>query len=669
MAALFVFALWGASPGSQRAAAGVAQAPDALQGPIVSEAVLAGLSPAVRDLPADLSGGATAAQNPVRQNPLRDEPDQGKRGTWDRVDVSRDPLIRPADSQGHTPGLDFDFEGTGNPVACAGCSPPDTNGDVGPNHYIQMVNATKVAIYDKTGLLLSGPFNLGTLFSAAPCTSNAGDPIVLYDPLADRWLLSQFNGASQMCVAISQTADPEGAYFTYSFNVGSFPDYFKFGVWPDAYYMAANEATYTAYAFDRDSMLAGDPATFQKFTGGTNFYLPSDLDGATPPPVGAPNIFYTFKDNTFHGGGGDRLELREFHVDWVTPANSTFTLVASPALAAFTYTVCGFFNFNCIGQAGTGQTVDAVSEWPMHRFPYRNFGSYEALVGNFTVGGGTGEAGAAIRWFELRDTGAGWTLYQEGTYDLNDGHDRFMGSIAMDQDGNIALGYSVSSSTLNPAVRYATRLASDPLGTLGAEAVLINGSGSQTSSNRWGDYSGMAVDPVSDCSFWYTNEYYPVSAASTWKTRVGTFTIPECGGAPVPEADLSITKVGIPDPVSPGDKLTYTITVSNAGPDAAANVTVDDTLPADVTLISVSSSQGGCSSLPCNLGAVASGDNATVEVAVSVAVNAVNPLENTAVVTSDTDDPDPADNSVTIETAVEFHLYLPLVINAYTPAP
>jgi hypothetical protein len=385
------------------------------------------------------------------------------------------------------------------------------------------VNATKVAIYNKSGSLLKPAFNLGTLWSSGNCTSNAGDPIVLYDPIANRWLLSQFATPNHMCIAISQTADPLEAFYTYTFNVSVFPDYFKLGVWPDAYYMSANESTYTAYAFDRAKMLIGAAATFQKFTGGTNLYLPGDLDGPTQPPAGAPNPFYTFKDNSFHSGT-DRIEVWEFHVDWVTPVNSTFTLAANLNIAAFTYTVCGFFNLDCIRQSGTLQRFDAVSEWPMFRFPYRNFGSYQTLLGTFTVGGGTGERGAAIRWFELRKTGASWTLFQEGTLDPGDGHDRAFGSIAMDQSGRIAIGYTVSSSLMNPAIRYAVRLPSDPPGTLQAEAVLINGTGSQTGSNRWGDYAAMAVDPANDSSFWYTNEYYSANSTNQWKTRVGVFT-------------------------------------------------------------------------------------------------------------------------------------------------
>jgi hypothetical protein len=500
--------------------------PALAQGPITGTAEAFGVSVPVTDLPPATEGAAVQA--PARINPLAGEPDGGKRGTWTRGKPPIDPLIRRSQSrQGRTPALDLSFDGTGNPLACGGCSPPDTVGDVGRNHFIQMVNATKVGIYRKNNGNLATPvFNLGTLFSTVPCTSNAGDPVVLYDDIADRWLLSQFQSPSHLCFAISQTANPLGSYFLYQFNVGSFPDYFKVGVWPNGYYVSANESTYTAYAFDRTKMLAGDAtASFVKFTDETNFLLPADVDGSSTP--GGGGLFYTFKDKEFHGGR-DRIELFELVPDFVTPANSTFGLIETFRIAAFTYTVCGFFNLNCIPQKDTAQKVDAVSEWPMHRFVYRRNGNKQSLLGNFTVGGGTGSAGAAIRWFELRKSGGNWTLFQEGTHDPGGGLDRFMGSIAMDKAGNIALGYSASSSSRFPSIRYTTRAPGNPPGTLQAEEVLRKGKGSQTGSNRWGDYSAMTVDPVDDCQFWYTNEYYNPSSATTWRTRVGAFTVPSC---------------------------------------------------------------------------------------------------------------------------------------------
>jgi len=526
---------------------------------ITGQATSYELSRPARDLGPDVNGLTLDREINPRHNPLAFESDMGQRGTWNRENVPTDPLITQSENSSLTPGLDFSFEGTGNPTGCGTCSPPDTVGDVGLNHYVHMVNATKVAIFDKTGTPLNTPFNLGSLWSSGNCTSNAGDPVVLYDSLADRWLLSQFAGPNHMCIAISQTADPLGSYHLYTFNVGSFPDYFKFGVWSDAYYMSANESTYTAYAFDRDKMLIGDPtATFQKFTGETNLLLPADIDGPTAPPAGTPGYFYTFKDNSFHGGS-DRLELFAFDVDWTTPGNSTFTLINTLPIASFTYTPCGFFNFNCLRQLGTAQRLDSIAEWPMFRFPYRNFGSHQALVGNFTVGGGTGDVGAAIRWFELRNDGGGWTLYQEGTQDPGDGNDRAVGSIAMDGSGNIALGYTVSSSSIYPAIRYATRLESDPLGTLQPEAVLIDGTGAQTASNRWGDYSAMGIDPANDCSFWYTNEYYQTNSANReWKTRVGVFTLPDCN-----QTDFTLTAVPPSQQVCIPNEAVYVVDISS----------------------------------------------------------------------------------------------------------
>ena len=540
-------------------------------------------SPRLDSLPPSTDVAPTQTELSPRRNPLDGEPDAGRRGTWNRTDVPLDPLIEQAADRtaSRTPDVDLSFEGTGNPVACSGCTPPDTNGDVGPNHYVQMVNATKIQVWDKAGNQLLAPTDMGDLWLSGSCTANAGDPIVLYDPLADRWLLAQFTGSGDtvMCFAVSETADPLGSYALYDFDVtnpGDFPDYFKLGVWPDGYYMSANEATYTAYVFDRDNMLAGTAARpFQKFSGFSNLLLPSDLDGTTAPPTGAPNHFYTFKDNAFHGGA-DRLEIYDFDVDWAVPGNTTFQLVATLPIASFTYTACGFFDLNCLRQPGTNQRLDQLGEWPMWRFPYRNFGSHEAMVGAFSVGGGTGAVGSAVRWFEVRKTGGGaWTLYQEGTHDVGDGLDRWLPSIAMDQSGNIAIGYSTSSSASSPSIRYATRLAGDPIGTLGQEKVLQPGGGSQTASNRWGDYAAMSVDPTDDCTFWFTSEYYAATSPSTWSTRVGTFVEPTCGTAPpVPVVSNATFAVDELAPVGTAvgtvaatgsPALTFAITAGNGG--------------------------------------------------------------------------------------------------------
>ncbi|MGB6423676.1 MAG: hypothetical protein WBF18_00200 [Solirubrobacterales bacterium] len=483
-----------------------------------------GVSVAVRDL--DAGDSSPSGHPSPRVNPLADTPGAGAGGTRS-PNAGPDALTGRSQADGRTPAPGPVFDGTSNPTGCSGCTPPDTTGDVGPNHYIQMVNATKVAIYSKAGALLTPAFNLSTLFTSGSCsTGNAGDPQVLYDELADRWLLSQFTATNQLCFAVSQTPDPTGAYFTYAFTAPNFPDYFKVGVWPTGYYVGTNESPYTAYALDRTKMLSGDSsATAIRFPGQTNFLMPADVDGsAAPSPQGG--LFYTFKDNLFHGGA-DRLELFQLTPDFATPANSTFSPTATIPVTSFTYTVCGFFVLDCIPQPATAEGLDPVSEWPMQRLAYRRFDDHEGLVGNFTVDAGSDRAG--IRWFELRNTGAGYTLHQEGTQAPADGLNRWMGSIAMDVDGNIALGYSTSSSTDFPSIRYATRTPSDPLGTLQAEQVMQAGAGSQTSTgNRWGDYSAMSVDPANDCDFWFTTEYYGATSATDWKTAIGTFKEPTC---------------------------------------------------------------------------------------------------------------------------------------------
>lgn len=396
------------------------------------------------------------------------------------------------------------------------CAPPDTNGDVGPNNYIQIVN-TAFQIWSKAGVSLYGPANINTVwtgFGGACELRNDGDPVVLYDPLANRWLLSQFTSSAPYdeCIAISQTADPTGAWYRYAFALSptTLVDYPHLGVWPDGYYMSANlfanAATYVGpapYVFDRAQMLVGQPASVQMFPAlgsAANPMLPSDLDGALPPPPGAPNYFLGF---------GDTLTVYKLHVDWNTPANSTFTPTSSVPVAGFTQ-LCPTIR-DCLAQPGTTQRLDGIGDRLMARLAYRNFGDHEALVANHTVDVGGGQAG--VRWYEIRDPGGSPTIYQQGSYAPN-ADNRWMGSAAMDHNGDLAVGYSVSSASTFPSIRYAGRLASDPLGSLPqGEATLFAGSGVQSGVNRWGDYSNLAVDPTDDCTFWYTNEY---NNSSNW---------------------------------------------------------------------------------------------------------------------------------------------------------
>jgi len=463
-----------------------------------------------------------------------------------------DPLVehsrRPSAIQTPTPILNF--PGVGN---IQGYYPPDTEGAVGPNHYAQVVNVS-YAIFDKTGTLAGGPWDTNALWASAPgtacATHNDGDAIFNYDQFADRWMLTQFavQPGQIVCFAISQTGDPLGAYYLYEVTTPRFPDYFKIGIWPDpthnAFYMGTNsgfQGQYDVFAVDRENMLLGLPARpTQVKQSYLNLMMPADVDGPTLPPAGSPGLFYTFRDGGepyFGSPPADSLDLWAFDVDWATPANTTYTMIHSFTNAAggfidFNWSVCGFFASNCLPQPGTAVKIDSASWWPMQRLAYRNFGGHESLVGAWTVDVTGSPDLAAPRWFELRRSGGPWSIYQQGTHSP-DGDHRWMPSIAQDRDGNIAIGYSVvnAPNNLYPSIRYATRAAGDPLGTLQGEQTLFLGGGSQTGpAGRWGDYSSMTVDPTDDCTFWYSTEYLESTGSAPWKTRVGTFKVPGCGG-------------------------------------------------------------------------------------------------------------------------------------------
>lgn len=444
---------------------------------------------------------------------------------------------------GNTPAPLLTFEGIdGNGTF----TPPDPVGDVGPNHFVQMVNVS-FQIWDKgdpdqgippTILQPATPFNQLFTGTGDVCeTHNDGAPTVIYDDLADRWVLSQFvlGNPFTLCIAVSTTPDPMGTYYRYEFPMPANPDYPKLAAWPDAYYAGTNTGQpheFFAHAFDRTRMLAGLPAFRQSVGNLDNYVMPADADGQIPPPANSPGIFYTMYDNEFpnHPTGVDRLAVYEFHVDWENSNNSTLTLAQEIPVTSFNYTVCGYsLALPCIPQPGTAQKLDSLSYWPMFRFQYRDFGNYGALVGNFTVDV-NGQDRAGIRWFEIHRANGSYTLFQEGTFAPDTDH-RWMGSLAMDKAGNLALGYNVSSATTIPSIRYTSHLTGDPLGTMAAEATLWSGSGVQTETTRWGDFSNLVVDPLDGCHFWFTGEYHDVNDTGFhWNTRVGVFQLPGCEG-------------------------------------------------------------------------------------------------------------------------------------------
>jgi hypothetical protein len=442
------------------------------------------------------------------------------------------------------PGPEFTFAGLSNDdnQATVGSrpTPPDTNGDIGPNHYVQSVNLI-FAVYSRGGQRLLGPLPNNAVwagFGGACQTSNNGDPIVLYDHMADRWLLSQFTTAApfHQCIAISQTGDPTGAWFRYDYIIpsGIFNDYPKFGVWPDGYYMSAGSRgipgpTTDVFAFERDQMIVGGIARMVNFTTPASIGyvapMPADLDGPLPP-VGAPNTFVGVKQSV-----PQAIFTFEFRADWNNPANSTFGLDGMPnnTLPVAPFVLICPSTRNCIPQPGGAIGLDALTgRYVMYRAQYRNFGTHESIVFNHTVDAGAARAG--VRWYEIRDPEGAPVVFQQGTFAPNDGLHRWMGSAAMDELGNLAVGYSLASATVPSSIWYAGRLAGDPLGTLAqGEAALVVGGGSQTSTgSRWGDYSNLSVDPVDDCTFWYTTEYYAATSVNGWVTRIGRFRFPSC---------------------------------------------------------------------------------------------------------------------------------------------
>jgi hypothetical protein len=453
------------------------------------------------------------------------------------------------------------FEGLRNTFNPFLVAPPDPIGAIGPNNYVEMVNLV-FAVYDRRGNLLTGPTLIGDLwqgFAIPDCTDLSGDPVVLYDKQDDRWLLSQFTTRGPTfynCVAISQTSDPTGPYFRYAFSSGQFfPDYPKYGVWSDSYILTSrdfgpsNAYGISVYALERAAMVAGNPNArqFHFFLDSAvvpisqigDGLLPADVDGQNAPDDGTPApVIGTMDDNAAYGAPFDALNIYELTTTWDNgPPTSSLRLVTQLPVASFNSTFpCkapppASQTRSCIPQPGTTRKIDILSyrQRPTWRLAFRlGQSGVDTMVTNQSVQALPGVAG--VRWYEIHRSGGLYSIFQQGTFAPNDGVNRWMGSIAMDAFGNIALGYSVSNGTnVFPGIRYTGRLAGDPLGqmTLG-EGVLINGTGSQTATSRWGDYTSMNVDPNDDCTFWYVNQYYQTTSVAGWQTRIGQLQLPGC---------------------------------------------------------------------------------------------------------------------------------------------
>lgn len=537
--------------------------------PQFSTAVAFDVSPPVRNFPRATRTSAfssTAVQEVrVERGPIAKD-----RGFSGDAAVQRSKLAATAAT---IPSPILTFEGLSNQdnfnLFGFRVNPPDPVGAVGPNHYVEMVNLT-FAVYDKLGNRLLGPVDTGTLwagFAINDCTDPSGDPIVLYDQLQDRWLLSQLTTRGPIfynCVAISQTGDPTGAFFRYAFSAGQFfPDYPKYGVWKKSYVLTSRdfgptvEYGISVYALEKNKMIAGDPNARS-----VHFFLdsavvpinligdgllPADIDGTRQPKEDAAiPIIGTQDDDGPYGATFDALNVWDLFIQWKANPQASIVFRGSLPVVPFdSIFPCGVVPGSlppsardCLPEPGVtdgSRFLDILSyrQRPTWRLAYRNFGTYEAMVTNQSVEALPGVAG--VRWYEIRRTNGQYSVFQQGTYAPGDGVHRWMGSIAMDQRGNMALGYSVVNGVdVFPGIRYTGRLAGDAAGqmTLG-EAAIIDGTGVQrTTNSRWGDYTSMNVDPTDDCTFWYVNEYYTLagqlSSTAGWQTRIGSFKLPGC---------------------------------------------------------------------------------------------------------------------------------------------
>ncbi|MEI7963798.1 MAG: hypothetical protein WCH29_01440, partial [Chitinophagaceae bacterium] len=477
-------------------------------------------------------------------------------------------------------------------------SPADPNMCAGPTAVIQTINNSSSSyfkIWDRNGNVLLNQTLIVNLV-ASPGYTGSGDPVAMYDQMADRYLLTEFghagagSGINTLIACISQTNDPLGAWNVYKFTDASFfPDYPKWSAMPNAYYASTNDfntagTAYlgsSVYAFDKAAMIAGSAtAASQRFRLTFNSF-PVNVSGATPPPANTPGMFMYYSDDDFTADPNDKdsIGILNFQPNFAVPANTTLTLAQNLMTAPFKSSFCG--GRNCVPSA-SGNGYDALADRIMNRVVYRNFGSYEAIVLNYTVDAnvGLGSSRAGLRWYELRKTGGPWSIYQQSTFAPCGTDWRWMGSININSKGQIALGYDLSSTSKYASMYFTGRNATDPLNTMTAQETLIQaGTAYGTFGNRWGDYNEVTPDVVNDSLFWMTSMWG--SAASSWATRVAQFKLGDCN---VESSSFGLTQA-LPS-VPEGQNIVYTNTVNNTGCVALTNYLLTDTLPSNVTFVS-----------------------------------------------------------------------------------
>jgi hypothetical protein len=429
-------------------------------------------------------------------------------------------------------------------------NPSDNSLAIGPDHIVQIVNSRmavftkKGAKYKTTGEVLYGPAVTNTIFTGfgGQCeTRVSGDAVVRYDQLAQRWLyvlpvfrrpVDDPQGPYSMCYAVSTGADPLGPYYRYEFKRPLFPDYPRPAIWPDGYYVPSSAGDDVikkqACVADRDKMLKGLPATEQcMLLDGVGFLNNADIDGQAVPPAGAPNIVMALGGTQLHNNfEDDGLYVYKFHVDWNDPSKTSINGPTKIQVAPYHY-LCNGQLTKCVPQPGTETRLDAQGDKIMQRLVYRRIGRRESILALHSVN--TAAGGGGVRWYELRVNGSrDVKLYQQGTF-APDGLYRWMGSIDMDRDGNIGIGYSFGGTPEYAGQRFAARTEKDPKGVLGLrETVLAEGKAAQATGLRWEDYTTTAMDPSDDCTFWYVGDYIK-AAGETYTSRIGAFRLPGCG--------------------------------------------------------------------------------------------------------------------------------------------
>jgi hypothetical protein len=481
------------------------------------------------------------------------------------------------------------FDGVAFAQSGCSCEPPDTNGDVGPNHYVEAVNSS-FEVFDKNGNSLFGPRTFNSLFApltGTPCSGlNRGDPFAFYDHLANRWVISDFAFAtfggnpSYECIAVSQTPDPAGLYFLYALMIDPTDanDYPKAAMWNNPQPGGAYHFTYNMFsclsnscftgvkvqALDRGAMLAGQQnptvITFKIPLAGLTpdvaySLVPAGFRTGSPPPSGRDEFLLAVRSGLSTPATFSDVLGWLFHVDFVNPANSTLGIgpdhSANAMISVNTYTEAwtATDGFTLVPQQGTMAKLDTLGDKLMTPVVYQNRNGTESLWADQTTILNYPNGPTAVSWYQFDVTGGNFpaTPVQEQAWSNgNDGLWRFMPSVAVDQNGNTAIGYAVSNGSVFPGIRYAGRLGGDPPGNLAqGEAVMFTGTGSQT-GNRWGDYSMTTLD-TDGLTFWHANEYYSTTSNFNWKTRIGKFNF---GPSPTPTPTATATATATATPTA-----------------------------------------------------------------------------------------------------------------------